>query len=127
MDNDQDGLIDFPLDPGCSDENDDSETNSIVDDGCEHECDPGNLVCSNDLVYKRCGYYDNDVCLDWSEDTSCDENYICQENAGCLLVEDPEIVSVEGFNYCNILLILLVVILFFIVLEYTKPKRKHKK
>ncbi len=126
IDNDEDGLIDFPLDPGCSDENDNSEVDPVIPGviSCEDECNPGDLVCSDDVVYKRCGYYDSDNCLDWSEDLGCDEGYVCQDDEGCLLIDEPGEIGVKGFNYCSITwILLLAIIVLYIVNNYGSKKR----
>lgn len=88
-DNDDDGFIDYPLDPGCDDADDDDEADPEIppSPGCENDCDAGSLLCLGDTSYDRCGHYDDDVCLEWSGELPCDEGYVCEEGVGCVLID----------------------------------------
>lgn len=48
---------------------------------CTHECAEGTLQCSGDGV-ERCGNFDDDDCLEWSEAAACDEGEVCS-NGEC--------------------------------------------
>lgn len=88
VDNDNDGLIDYPLDPGCVNSNDDNETNinNVFGGSCSNECIAGAFSCLTNISYKECGHYDNDNCLEWSNSFNCDDGYVCdEEQKGCIL------------------------------------------
>ncbi|MFA5856502.1 MAG: hypothetical protein WC867_04030 [Candidatus Pacearchaeota archaeon] len=56
----------------------------IVPD-CVDECNINNSrICTNNLSYKICGYYDNDSCLEYGQINNCASNESCL-NGSCLL------------------------------------------
>jgi len=62
IDNDGDGLIDYPKDPGCASLEDRDEYNTPV---CSDECSPaGKKQCFENYVI-TCGNFDSDSCLEW--------------------------------------------------------------
>ena len=90
LDNDNDGLIDYPLDPGCLNANDNNETDvsNVLGGNCSNDCAAGDFSCLTNISYRECGHYDNDNCLEWSSNINCEEGYICSdEDAGCVIVD----------------------------------------
>lgn len=86
VDNDGDGFADFPLDPGCDNENDNDEIDFVYPpSNCYNGCEAGELKCLSETSYERCGHYDDDFCLEISDEIKCDEGYLCKENKGCVL------------------------------------------
>ena len=128
IDNDGDGLIDYPLDPGCDDSDDDNETDPYIppSPGCDNDCSAGSLECLTDTNYKRCGHYDEDFCSEWSDSISCEEGYICEEGE-CTPEEGtptPEKRMDITPLYITIAGIIIVAGVFFFISRKVKSKKK---
>ena len=93
IDNDGDGCIDYPMDPGCVSSSDDDEGDVACTAGnyCSNECDVGEKECINNESYHYCRNFDPDPCLEWSSSISCDEGFICQA-AECIRQESDDVV-----------------------------------
>ncbi|MFH1376931.1 MAG: hypothetical protein ABIH25_04820 [Candidatus Woesearchaeota archaeon] len=95
IDNDNDGFVDYPLDSGCVWFSDNNESDPISPPiGCTNNCDAGGFTCLTDTSFSRCGYLANN-CLTWTGEINCPNDYVCDDNAGCVL-ENNNIIGDGG-------------------------------
>lgn len=98
-DNDSDGLIDYPQDPGCSSNLDTSEYNENIDDYCPDDPDkttPGNCGCG---VPEDPSDTDNDGKLDCVDNCPNDASKIEPQSCGCGTPETDN--DNDGTPNCN--------------------------
>jgi len=79
LDDDGDGLTDYPADPGCSSANDDDERDAA-------------LVCDNGVDE------DGDGLFDWPADPGCDDSLDTSEHSSSLLCDDGLDNEGDGFT-----------------------------
>ena len=61
------------------DRSSDSNIDFVIDCPCTDECSTNDQkVCAGD-GWKKCGNYDSDSCLEWSDVTNCAANQVCDE------------------------------------------------
>jgi hypothetical protein len=128
---DGDGLIDLN-DPGCSSSSDDDEGDDNADNmtdgnntGCSDECSDNSIECLTNTSYRRCGNYDNDGCLEWSNELNCGSGRICTEN-GCVDQEFPVVYPIGMSKWIFIAIGVLVVIMGIWIYIIIRNRRKNK-
>ena len=45
---------------------------------CSNECADGEKKCNGNVI-ETCGFFDDDVCREWSKETECEEGFICKD------------------------------------------------
>ncbi|MBW2455121.1 MAG: hypothetical protein JRI68_11455 [Deltaproteobacteria bacterium] len=74
--------------------------------GCEDDCPTGGVVACDGDGYRDCGDHDSDICLEWSDLTSCPNGETCS-NGACSGTCSDECVEGEmacegdGFKTCG--------------------------
>lgn len=67
---------------------------------CQDECDFENQkICSDNTSYKKCGNYDFDSCLEWSDNLKCLTDWSCEEGNCQYDFGTEQIIIGEDYDY----------------------------
>ncbi|MFH1839707.1 MAG: hypothetical protein ABH849_00990 [Nanoarchaeota archaeon] len=133
LDNDQDGCIDYPKDPGCLSFEDNYEGElSCKPIPCQDQCDLGDQICFNDSGYIICRNYNLDPCLEWSHvfecpnNTACDSGF-CRTSTDAPTTELPKTTELELWKFIIPLSLLIIAITGFLFFKRRRKKEEKKK